>query len=131
MSRSLLTVLLVAFLASASAYTATPVRASRVVKARSSVQASMPKPAQAALIGAGALALAAAVEPAHAAEFIKSASGSGSQFSEFVIPAGAKANAQGILGPPGAIFALFVAAYTATALNYGPWKDGLPGRKQK
>jgi hypothetical protein len=73
----------------------------------------------------------AAAEPALAAEFVSKVPEGGNQLAQFVLPAGAKASSQGIIGPPGAIFASFVGLYTAATLGTAPLKDGLPGRKMK
>jgi hypothetical protein len=63
-----------------------------------------------------------ASEPALAAGLVAKIPEGGNQVAEFVLPAGAKANAQGILGPPGAILFAFIGIYTAATLGTAPLK---------
>ncbi|KAG8457806.1 hypothetical protein KFE25_005075 [Diacronema lutheri] len=124
--------MIVAALGSASAFQAVPLRASRVTKARSSLAMAAPQPRFVAPIAiASSLALLAVAEPSLAADFVAKTAAGGNQIAEFIVPAGAKASAQGILGPPGAILAALIGLYTAATLGTSPLKDGLPGRKMK
>ena len=71
---------------------------------------------------ASSLALLAVAEPSLAADFVAKTAAGGNQIAEFIVPAGAKASAQGILGPPGAILAALIGLYTAATLGTSPLK---------
>ncbi|KAJ1633749.1 hypothetical protein T492DRAFT_978586 [Pavlovales sp. CCMP2436] len=120
--------ILLCLVAMASCFSAPALRVSRVAKTQVSMGPQLPRYAAPLALGAS-LAILAIVEPTFAAEFVKSVPQGGNQVAEFILPASAKASAQGIIGPPGAIFAAFVGLYTFATIGAAPWKDGLPGRK--